>query len=80
MILPINNGNEAAGESVVTDFASELFEGTLLLRVRGSEGTTAEPYDDNKGYFCGVNRRYQVVIRGRFKEAIPWTDMVTGFQ
>lgn len=53
--------------------------GTLLLRIRHTKGTTAQPYDDNKGYFHGVNRRYQAVIRGRFKTPLPWTDLLTGF-
>mmetsp|Transcript_24216 Transcript_24216/g.55557 ORF Transcript_24216/g.55557 Transcript_24216/m.55557 type:complete len:239 (-) Transcript_24216:27-743(-) len=30
-------------------------------------------------YFHGMNRRYQAVIRGRFKEAIPFTKCLTGF-
>ena len=79
MILPINNGNEASGESLVTDFESELFEGTLLLRMRATEGTTPQPYNDNIGYFHGMNRRYQAVIHGRFKKAIPFTQCLTGF-
>lgn len=80
MVLPINNGNEAPEETLVTDFATDLFEGTLLLRLRGTEGTTPAPYDDSKGYFAGMNRRYQVVIQGRFKKEIPWTDCTTGIQ
>jgi len=78
-ILPINNGNEKKGESIVVDFESELFDGSLMLRLRHAEGTTPQPYDDSRGYFHGMNRRYQAVIRGKFKEAIPWTELVTGF-
>jgi Protein of unknown function (DUF1769) len=80
MILPINNGNEAYGESLVTDFESELFEGTLLVRVRGAQGTSKEPYDDTKGYFSDVNRKYQAVIQGRFKNSIPWTECLSGIR
>ena len=80
VLLPINNGNEKPGESLVTDFETEFFEGTLLLRIRYSEGTTPEPYDDNKGYFKGMNRRYQCCIRGRFKKALPFTQLTTGFR
>eukprot|EP00536_Pseudo-nitzschia_multiseries_P005078 jgi/Psemu1/303099/fgenesh1_kg.91_\ len=80
VILPINNGNEKPGESLVIDFESDLFEGTLLLRLRHSEGTTPEPYDDSKGYFAGVNRRYQACIRGRFKKVLPFTELITGFR
>jgi hypothetical protein len=79
-VCPVNNGNEAPGESLVIDFESDLFEGTLLLRLRFIEGTTPEPYDDTKGYFKGVNRRYQTVVRGRFKKALPFTHMVNGFR
>ncbi|KAL7581744.1 hypothetical protein ACA910_022281 [Epithemia clementina (nom. ined.)] len=79
MILPINNGNEAPGESLVADFESELFEGTLLLRMRATHGTTSKPYNDDFGYFHGMNRRYQAVVQGRFKKAIPITHCMTGF-
>lgn len=78
--LPINNGNEEPGHSLVIDFESDLFEGTLLLRMRFSEGTTPDPYNDDKGYFKGMNRRYQACVRGRFKKAMPFTEMVTGFR
>jgi hypothetical protein len=80
MVLPINNGNEAQGKSLVTDFETDLFEGSLLVRIRNTEGTCEEAYDDNKGYFKGMNRRYQVVIRGKFKKAIPLTECLSGFQ
>lgn len=83
-LLPINNGNEPVGEALVTDFETPLFEGTLLVRLRHVAGgaTTSAPehleYDDSKGYFAGLNRRYQVVIRGKFKKEIPVTGMVSG--
>lgn len=80
VILPINNGNEEPGHSLVVDFESDFFEGTLLLRMRYSKGTTPEPYDDTKGYFAGMNRRYQACVRGRFKKPLPFTEMVTGFR
>lgn len=79
-ILPINNGNESDDEALVIDFESDLFDGSLLLRIRHTNGTTPEPYDDSKGYFEGVNRRYQAVVRGRFKKSIPFTQLRTGFQ
>jgi hypothetical protein len=53
--------------------------GTLLIRIRHTEGTTPQAYDDSRGYFNGVNRRYQAVIRGQFKQVLPWTDLLTGF-
>lgn len=79
-VLPINNGNEAENEELSIDFESDLFVGSLLLRIRHTEGTTANPYDDGKGYFKGVNRRYQAVVQGRFKKRIPFTELITGFQ
>jgi hypothetical protein len=80
MILPINNGNEPANESLVVDFISPLFEGSVLLRLRHSNGSTREPYNDHVGYFAGVNRRYQVVIQGKPLQEIPLTQCVTGWE
>lgn len=75
--LPINNGNE--DRPLVTDFESPYFRGSLLIRLRHCKGVDQSEYDDDKGYFCGVNRRYQVVITGRFIQAMPWTSLWTGF-
>ena len=79
VVLPINNGNEEKGETLVTDFESDLFVGTLMLRLRHCNGTTRDPYRDDRGYFTGMNRRYQAVIRGRFKKELQWTQCKTGF-
>lgn len=80
MILPINNGNEAPGKSLLADFESPLFRGTILVRLRHAEGTTERPYNDDEGYFCGMHRRYQIVIRGKFREAVNWTDLTAGME
>jgi hypothetical protein len=77
-ILPINNGNEPAGDSLVADFETSLFQGTVLLRLRHSDGTTATPSDDTKGFFAGVPFRYQAIVRGQFKADLPLTDLVFG--
>ena len=85
--LPINNGNEEIGKALVTDFETPLFDGTLLLRLRHVDGGATcathdpalEDYNDEKGYFAGLNRRYQVVIRGKFKQEVPLTGLVSGF-
>eukprot|EP00957_Ditylum_brightwellii_P188525 14352390-Ditylum_brightwellii.AAC.1 len=81
-ILPINNGREARNKTLVVDFTSNYFVGTLLLRIRNSIGTTkdtATATDGNKchsqeeeegapkGYFEGATRKYQAVIHGQFK-------------
>lgn len=79
MMLPINNGNEEPGQALVTDFESDLFQGSLMVRIRYAEGTTAEPYNDEQGYFAGMNRRYQVVVRGKFKKPVPFTECLSGF-
>eukprot|EP00559_Dactyliosolen_fragilissimus_P005902 CAMPEP_0184861280 /NCGR_PEP_ID=MMETSP0580-20130426/6000_1 /TAXON_ID=1118495 /ORGANISM="Dactyliosolen fragilissimus" /LENGTH=833 /DNA_ID=CAMNT_0027358707 /DNA_START=17 /DNA_END=2518 /DNA_ORIENTATION=- len=77
--IPLNNGNESKGKSLFIDFESDSFLGTLMIRVRHSNGSTPEPYNDNYGYFSGVNRQYQCVIQGRFKKGnIPMTECVTG--
>jgi Protein of unknown function (DUF1769) len=80
MILPINNGKEMPGESLVTDFESEGFTGSILVRLKDCKGTTCPGHEQSKGYFDGVHRRYQVVVRGQFKQQIPWTECFAGFQ
>ena len=82
MIMPINNGKELPGESLVTDFESPGFVGSILVRLRDSNGTTCPERERAKGdcYFDGVHRKYQVVVRGQFKEPIPWSECLAGFQ
>ena len=80
VILPLNNGQEPDGETLVTDFESPLFEGTLIVRIRDCHGTTDEATQQEEGYFHGLNRRYQVVVRGKFKTTVPLTECMTGFQ
>jgi len=86
-ILPVNNGCEPPGKSLVVDFESALFVGTLLMRVKdappiqkqqqSSKATT--PSQKNESYFDGKKRKFQVVIKGRFKrEGISMADCVTG--
>mmetsp|Transcript_6088 Transcript_6088/g.9337 ORF Transcript_6088/g.9337 Transcript_6088/m.9337 type:complete len:542 (+) Transcript_6088:143-1768(+) len=80
MVLPINNGNEPKGETLVVDFTSPVFEGTIQVRLRHTNGTTALPYDDEKGYFKGLNRRYQVVVQGRPLRELSMQHLATGVQ
>jgi Protein of unknown function (DUF1769) len=80
MILPINNGKELPGESLVVDFESDAFDGSMLVRLKDSHGTTCAGRENPKGYFDGLHRRYQVVVQGRFKYEIPWTECFSGFQ
>jgi len=77
--LPINNGNETLGKALVVDFESDLFQGTMQVRIRNSNGTTPEPREDSTGYFDGLNRTYQCVVQGRFKrEGIPMISCIAG--
>jgi hypothetical protein len=82
-ILPVNSGREKRGKSLVIDFESALFVGTLLMRVLGapplkqSDGSEAEQSETS--YFDGKKRKFQVVVKGRFKQAgVPMSECVTG--
>lgn len=93
-ILPINNGYELPGQSLVIDFESPLFVGSFLMRVKGASSigslaretqngarSTAPETSTRKvpGYFDGKKRQFQVIVKGRFKqENIPMSDCVTG--
>ena len=81
VILPINNGNEACGEALVADFESELWKGTVMIRIRHTNGVTTRDNnksDDTKGYFANVNYKYEAVVRGNFKDSVPFTELFTG--
>jgi hypothetical protein len=82
--LPINNGNELPGQSLVIDFETSLFQGSLMLRLRNASGSTREAASSNKhGYFGQPETnhlRYQAVIRGKFKRDLAFTSLVTGHQ
>lgn len=94
-ILPINNGREAEGESLVIDFESTHFVGTLLLRIkqappvpRGKAETSwnkrdesyasQEDRDSQRNYFANKKRKFQAVIKGRFRTSLPISRCVTG--
>lgn len=94
-ILPINNGREVEGESVVIDFESTYFVGTLLLRIKQAppvpleihgnscheedESNTVEDDKDQKpDYFANKKRKFQAVIKGRFRAPLSMSKCVTG--
>lgn len=83
-ILPINNGTESKGGSRVIDFESELFVGTLLLRIREAPlnnliaPTNQVKQDFNNDYFEGKKRRFQAVVKGKFKKELKMSECVTG--
>jgi hypothetical protein len=96
-ILPINNGREVEGESIVVDFESIHFVGTLLLRIkqvppvpvpRGRDEKSCSNEDESnacqddrnsqRDYFANKKRKFQAVIKGRFKTPLSMSRCVTG--
>ena len=80
-ILPINNGKEAPGKSLVIDFESTHFVGTLLMRIK--QAPPAVKDENSKGsscksYFDGKKRKFQAIVKGRFKSSLPMSQCVTG--
>lgn len=83
MQLPINNGKEQPRQSWVIDFETELFAGTALFRIRDCNTEALHTADclvagNNHDYFGEKNRRYQVCIRGRFKQKVVMASCVSG--
>lgn len=78
--LPINNGKE--DESWVIDFQTDLFAGTALFRIRDAKTwMPSTECDNNKhanDYFGRYHRRFQMVIRGKFKSNLSLGDCVSG--
>lgn len=78
VILPINNGTEAPGKSLVVDFESRFFRGTFLLQLKNAKGTT-RPGENKVGFFEeNEPLRYRAQIRGQFTRRIPFYNLVTG--
>lgn len=78
--LPNNSGNEKEGKCLVIDFTTNnSFQGTVLFRIKPHQNKPSESYDPNqKYYFSGRKRTFQAVIKGRFLQAIPMSECVTG--
>lgn len=78
--LPINRGYEVSGECLAIDFDSQLFFGTLILRIKGviNHKDEKDEKDERTSYFDGKRRTFQAVIRGQFKKAISMNHCVTG--
>lgn len=92
--LPINNGRELDGESFVIDFESTHFMGTLLLRIKQAPRLDhGEKIRSKKGneefkalvdqchendYFANKKRKFQAIIKGRFKKPLSMSQCVTG--
>ncbi|KAL3927521.1 MAG: hypothetical protein SGBAC_013055 [Bacillariaceae sp.] len=78
-ILPINNGREAIGKSLVVDFQSKLFQGSILIRLKDAPGISATTSEED--YFTeNPPLRFQVTIRGKFRESLQWSNLLTGLR
>jgi len=58
------------------EFESDLFKGQALIRIRNLENS--HDVTSDKEYFRGRKRKNQVIIQGKFKEEIEYTDVITG--
>ncbi len=81
--LPINNGKEHPSNVRVIDFETKLFAGTALFRIRGCSGWKMEgnrvcDSTTTHDYFAKQNRKFQMVIRGKFKSAVIMADCMSG--
>ena len=77
-ILPINCGREAPGKALVVDFESTHFVGTLLMRIKQAPPAVEGDSSDGKSYFDGKKRKFQAIVKGRFKTPLPMSQCVTG--
>jgi hypothetical protein len=74
-ILPINTGKEIPKESLIIDFESKHFCGTVLFRIKNvPEVSTC----GSASYFDGKKRRFQAVVKGKFKTPLKMSECVTG--
>lgn len=76
-ILPINTGAELSGESLVIDFESNHFVGTILMRIKEASPNVKESQSD-ESYFDGKKRRFQAIVKGKFKTPLSFSKCVTG--
>ena len=77
--LPINNGQEV--DSWVIDFETTIFAGSALFRVRECverKSSSTESNDTTHDYFERYNRRFQLIVRGKFKEQVVIADCMSG--
>eukprot|EP00980_Cylindrotheca_fusiformis_P013528 scaffold3450_cov114-Cylindrotheca_fusiformis.AAC.33 len=75
--LPINGGKECLGRSVIVDFHSSQFVGSLMIRIRDAPKLESIQYQSSS-YFDGKKRTFQAVIRGRFRLPLVMRNCVTG--
>lgn len=82
-ILPINTGKEAPHKSLVIDFESKHFVGTVLMRIKDAPPPAANVNGDDcvvgeASYFDGRKRRFQAVVKGKFKTPLKISECCTG--
>ncbi|KAL7530307.1 hypothetical protein ACHAXR_004917 [Thalassiosira sp. AJA248-18] len=70
-------GLDACPLGVPFKFSSDLFEGTCLIRLKG---TKSDDPDGDAEYFAGRKRIFQSVVQGRFKEEVLVADVLTGHE
>jgi len=58
-------------------FSSELFEGTCLIRLRGTDGDNPE---GDAAYLASRKCTFQSVVHGRFKEEVPVSNVMSGHE
>jgi hypothetical protein len=78
--LPINTGREKPGKSLVIDFESPHFVGSLLMRIRDIPPVNdASDYtEDGTSYFDGKRRKFQATVKGKFKTPLNMSECMTG--
>mmetsp|Transcript_24888 Transcript_24888/g.25254 ORF Transcript_24888/g.25254 Transcript_24888/m.25254 type:complete len:383 (+) Transcript_24888:195-1343(+) len=80
-ILPINNGREIKYETLVVDFESNHFIGTLLLRIKQVpqlESDETAGKKNTRDYFANRKRRFQAVVKGCFRTPLSMSRCITG--
>ena len=78
-ILPINTGQEKKGKSLVIDFESPHFVGTVLMRIKDiPPANDSQNYYQSSSYFEGKKRKFQAVVKGKFKAPLRMSECVTG--
>ena len=77
-ILPINTGTELPGQSLVIDFESKHFVGTVLMRIKEAPSCVSGDACGEESYFDGKKRRFQAVVKGKFKSPLRMSECVTG--
>jgi Protein of unknown function (DUF1769) len=75
--VPINTGNEAPGQTIVVDFISQHFVGSVLFRMQGVKPCQKQE-SAPISYFDQKQRTFQAVVRGRFRSELPLTKCVSG--